>query len=220
MRSDAPVDAATVVRFLVERRARPTLALMRELAPDPGNVQGVLLAFDRADPAPRLRERADAETAARVACDDASAAAWPPEALRAVLAPVVAAAVAACWSARDAGAASVEARRALALAQTTREGWIHSRRMRAETLGRTWATLLLAAHARVAEAEGVARAVSFAERGERWAPAPPPPGSAATAPATEVSRAADGTGTEVTRTEARPVVLYVDVGQVEPKGAA
>ena len=52
-----------VVRFPVERRARPMLELLRGIAPDVREVLNVAEAFGMERPVPDLRERADVATA-------------------------------------------------------------------------------------------------------------------------------------------------------------
>ena len=50
--TDEVAVADSLMRFPVERRARPTLALMRELAPDIRDVREIIDTFHLADPAP------------------------------------------------------------------------------------------------------------------------------------------------------------------------
>jgi hypothetical protein len=56
-----------VVRFPVERRARPTLELLRGMAPDVREVMNMAEAFGMERPPPDLRERADVATAEHIA---------------------------------------------------------------------------------------------------------------------------------------------------------
>jgi hypothetical protein len=94
-------------------------------------------------------------------------------ALEALLDPVVARAVAACRAAHDGAVDATEARQALLRAQTAAQVRIEPLQERAEALTLTAARLLIEAHARVEEAEGVARAVGIARRGETWMPRDP-----------------------------------------------
>jgi hypothetical protein len=91
--------------------------------------------------------------------------------LSALLDPVVATAVEACRAARDSAIEAEEARRALltALADDGRCR-IDPLEERAGALASRAAKLLIAAYIRVEEAEGVARGVGLARRGEVWSP--------------------------------------------------
>ena len=170
MRLDMLAGTTNVVRFPVERRARPTLDLLREIAPDVREVPAIAEAFDLAAPVPDLRARADAETARYILEQFGGAGGVPAGALEALLDPVVAAAVAACRAARDQTDRTTEALRALRRAEVAGGFWLDPLRERADVEGRRMAELLIEAHARVEEAEGVARAVGLARRGEVWTP--------------------------------------------------
>ena len=63
-----------VVRFPVERRARPMLELLRGIAPDVREVLNVAEAFGMERPVPDLRERADVATAEHIAHQSRQAA--------------------------------------------------------------------------------------------------------------------------------------------------
>jgi hypothetical protein len=68
MRIELLPGLTNVIRFPVERRARPTLDLLREIAPDPREVGNVAEAFGLDNPARRLkvrRERYGLPSAAR-----------------------------------------------------------------------------------------------------------------------------------------------------------
>ena len=95
MRLDRLAGTTNVVRFPVERRARPTLDLMREMAPDVREVPAIAEAFDLEAPAPDLRARVDAETARYIMEQFGGTGGVPARALETLLDPVVAAAVAA-----------------------------------------------------------------------------------------------------------------------------
>ena len=62
MRAKTLPGLSNVVRFPVERRARPTMELLREIAPDVREVMAIADTFDLDVPVD-LRERVDAETA-------------------------------------------------------------------------------------------------------------------------------------------------------------
>jgi len=170
MRIELLPGMTNVVRFPVERRARATLELLRGVAPDVREVLNVAEAFGMEPPVHDLRERADVATAEHIANH------LPPDALvrDAVLTelerPVVERAVAACRAAHDTSLEASEAQQQLLGAQTAGQFWIDGLRERAEALTERAATLLLTAHARAEEAEGVARAVGLARRGTGWAP--------------------------------------------------
>ena len=63
MRAELLPGVTNVVRFPVERRARPTLELLREIAPDVREVLAMADALGVEAPDPRLRDEADAEMA-------------------------------------------------------------------------------------------------------------------------------------------------------------
>lgn len=163
-----------VIRFPVERRARPTLDVLREIAPDLREVLLVADSFGLEEPVHGLRHAVDARTAEHVA-DEAPLE--PGEARRAMLegllAPVVAAAIEACRASHDASLATVAMQERLLAAKTAGSRWAGPLGERADALTLRSAELLLAAHARCEEAEGVARAVHCALRGETWTPHDP-----------------------------------------------
>ena len=66
MRIEMLPGMTNVVRFPVERRARPTLELLRDIAPDVREVLSIAEAFDLDMPAPGLRDRVDLETAEHI----------------------------------------------------------------------------------------------------------------------------------------------------------
>jgi hypothetical protein len=162
-----------VVRFPIERRAPPTLELLRDIAPDPREVLAIAESFGLDVPVPDLRARVDAETAGHIMNHLAEADGTLQGALDALLDPVVARAVAACRAAHDRSVDAAAARQALRDAQAAGHFWIEPMQARAEALTLKAAELLIAAHARVEEAEGVARAVAIARRGETWTPRDP-----------------------------------------------
>ncbi len=161
-----------VLRFPTERRARPTLDLMRSLAPDGHDVLAIAVAAGIDLASLDLRSAADAETAKHIDTNLAAGggAGATADALDSLLRPAVAAAIAAIWSARDMALESVTARRALARAHVTGEGWLAPLRQRAETLRLSAGRLSIEAHGLTEHAEGVARAVDYARRGAAWLP--------------------------------------------------
>ncbi len=167
MRNGTPSLTATVVRFPVERRARPTLELLRELAPNGEEVLAIVATFGLPDPPADARARADADTAREI-IGDGVASAGSMGVLDRLVEATIARAIVLCWSARDASAAVAEARRQLAQAQKTGVGWLERRRSRVAILRTRAAGLVIEAHIAAEQAEGVARAVGFARRGEPW----------------------------------------------------
>jgi len=158
-----------VVRFPVERRARPTLELLRDIAPDVREVLSIAEAFDLDMPSPDLRDRVDLETAEHI-LNMIAGMRMLPSALDELINPTVAQAVDACRAAHDVSVAAAEARQVLLSAQISGHFWLKPLRERAEDLTLRTAEFLIDAHTRVEEAEGVARAVGFARRGEKWLP--------------------------------------------------
>ncbi len=170
MRIERLPRTVNVLRFPVERRARPTLALLREIAPDVREVLAAAAAWDLESPMLDLRARVDAETAQYILDQFGDGGAMPHGALDELLNPVIAAAITACRTAHDLSLDAAEAQHALLSAQTAGPVWIDPQRRRAETLTLRAAESLIEAHTRAEEAEGVARAVDLARRGEAWTP--------------------------------------------------
>jgi len=120
MRIDLLPGTENVLRFPVERRAPPTLALLREIAPDMREVWAIAEAFSLTPPPLGLRDAADADAAEHIA-QHAPAGGPPREAMLAgMLDAVVRPAVAAARAANDAGLEAHEARQALLRAQAQR----------------------------------------------------------------------------------------------------
>jgi len=159
-----------VLRFPIERRLPPTLDLLRENAPDVREVLNIAEAFGMEAPAHTLREQVDAATAEHIANQMPTSGPGRAAMLTELLDAVVAAAVAACRASHDAWVEAAEAQQALLRAQSDESFWIEPLRDQAEALTRRAAELLLIAQMRVEEAEGVARAVGIACRGEKWMP--------------------------------------------------
>jgi hypothetical protein len=171
MQTDAMPETSNVLRFPVERRARPTLDLLREIAPDVREVLATAEDFRLEPPAPDLREQADASTAEYVVDQFAGLAATDfAAALQGLLDPVVARAVDACRAAYDLGFAASTARHAVMRAQADGGYWLDPLRARAEALSLQAAEALMHAHLRAEEAFGAARAVDLARRGLSWTP--------------------------------------------------
>ena len=171
MKIDTIPRTSNVLRFPVERRARPTLGLLCEIAPDVREVLVTAADFRLEPPPPDLREQADASTGEYVVDQFAGLGVTDlAVALQGLLDPVVAKAVDACRAAYDLGFAASTARQAVMRAQAEGGYWLDPLRERAEALSLQAAEALLHAHLRAEEAFGVARAVDLARRGLSWAP--------------------------------------------------
>jgi hypothetical protein len=162
---------SNVIRFPIEARAKPSLDLLSDVAPDMREVELIAEAFGFDAPDPEGRDKADramAETLAKTALSadqkDRRAA------LDAMLKPYVDHAVATCGEARQAALHSDEAGEKLASAQIEGGYWLQP----LETAANGWAVaaarLQIDAHEAAQAAHGAARAIAFAGRGEAWRP--------------------------------------------------
>lgn len=171
MRIELLPGLTNVFRFPIERRARPTLELLRDIAPDAREVGSAIEAFGLKDPPIGLREAVDANTADHIA-NHVLEEPGPRRqaALASLLHPVLDGAVIACRDAHDAAVAAAEAQQTLVHAQTEGGYWIELLETKAEDLTARAVELLVEAHRCSEAAEGVARAVGIALRGETWKP--------------------------------------------------
>lgn len=171
MRIELVSGTDNVVRFPVERRARPTMNLLREIAPDVREVLQLVESFDLDGLAHDLQHGVDAEMADHI-LNHVRPEPGPQRRadLAALLAPLVACGVEACRVAHDAALAATKAQQRVVEAQTVGGYWLAPMEERAEALATTAAQLLIDAHVRAEEAEGAARAVGMAIRGETWMP--------------------------------------------------
>jgi hypothetical protein len=146
MRVELLPGMTNVVRFPVERRARPTLELLRGIAPDVREVLNLAEAFGMEMPLPDLRERVDAATAEHIANQVPAGGAEREAMLSELLEPVVAGAIASCREAYDAWAAAAAAEETLRRAQ--RAGYFRNESLaeRAAALARRAAERLVIAH--------------------------------------------------------------------------
>ena len=118
MRYETMTLGSNVIRFPVELRAKPSIDLLIEVAPDSREVELIAEAFGFDAPDPDGRSKADRAMAETIAKTDLPAD--PKErraALNAMLKPLVDRAVAACGEARQAALRSDEAGGKLASAQ-------------------------------------------------------------------------------------------------------
>ena len=170
MRIETLPGTTNVLRFPTERRARPTLELLRMIKPDVRELLAVAETFDLAVPGTNRRDHVDAETARYIVEQYADGGATLKGGLEALLEPVVATAIGACRAANDLAVDAADAQDELLRAETDGHFWIEPLRERAQALTLKTAELLIEAYTRSEEAEGVARAVRLAGRGVPWTP--------------------------------------------------
>ena len=163
-----------VIRFPVERRARPTLELLREIAPDSREVSLTAVAFGLEEPPHGLRHVVDRRTAEHILNVVPSEPGEVRTAmLKNMLEPLVMAAVEACRVSHDTSCDLVATQERLLAAESSGSLWAEKLGERADALSVRSAELLIEAHLRYEEVEGAARAVECALRGEPWTPYDP-----------------------------------------------
>jgi hypothetical protein len=170
MRVELLPGSENVFRFPLERCERPTLDLLREIAPDVRQVLNLAEVFGIDPPVTDLRERTDAATAEHIANHVPADLPARDDVLRGMQAEVVTSAVAAVRAARDAWSAEGVAQQSVLDAQNGASFQLWPLKMRADHLAEQAAVLTLEARALSEQAEGVARAVGFALRDEPWTP--------------------------------------------------
>jgi hypothetical protein len=168
MRIEVMPGETNVVRFPVERRARPTIGRLRHIAPDIREVLAIAEAYDLDPPMHDLRDRVDASTAEYIANQLPDAGSARAAMLSDMLDGPVVAAVAACHAAHDAACVAADVQLRLDGASGIAHGWVNTLREQADRLGLRAAELMLTAHVRAEEAEGVARAVGQARSSTPW----------------------------------------------------
>ncbi len=159
MRIEFMPGETNVLRFPVERRARPTISRLRDIAPDIREVLAIAEAFDLDPPVHDLRDRVDASTAEYIANQVPVAGSSRTATLSEMLDAPVVAAVTACHVAHDAACEAADMQMRVDGATGAAHVWLEPLREQAYKLGLHAAELMLTAHARAEEAEGVARAV-------------------------------------------------------------
>ena len=163
-----------VIRFPVERRARPTLELLREIAPDSREVSLTAHAFGLEEPPHDLRHVVDRRTAEHILNVVPSEPGEVRTAmLKGMLEPLVLAAIEACRVSHDTSCDLVATQERLLTAESSGSLWTAKLGERADALSVRSAKLLIEAHLRYEEVEGAARAVQGALRGEPWTPYDP-----------------------------------------------
>ena len=171
MRYETTTLGGNVIRFPIEVRAKPSIDLLIEVAPDSREVDLVAEAFGFDPPDPETRSMADRAMAETIAKAD-----LPPDpqerrtALNAMLKPLVDSAVVACAEARQAALRSDEAAEHLASAQIEGGYWLAPLEDAADHWAVAAARLQLTAYEAAQAAHGAGRAVEFAKRGEQWSP--------------------------------------------------
>jgi hypothetical protein len=171
MRVEACNGTSNVVRFPIERRARPTLALLREIAPDPHEVDLVMETFGIDCWRHKVRSDADRAMAEHI-LNHVPREHGPARraSLQALLVSFVEWAVDVCRAARDAAATARAARERLARARMEGGYWLDPLEARAIVGTQEAVRLLVEAHLAAEEAQGAARAVGLALSGEEWRP--------------------------------------------------
>ena len=172
MRYETLTPGGNVIRFPVELRAKPSIDLLSDIAPDSREADLIAEAFGFDGPDPEARSEADQAMAETIATTD-----LPTDpnarraALNAMLKPIVERAIAACAEARQAALRSDEAGAKLANALMEGGYWVAPLEAAVDHWAVESARLQLAAHEAAQAAHGAARAIEMAKRGEAWRPA-------------------------------------------------
>ena len=171
MRIELLPGTTNVIRFPGEVRRSTTLATLREIAPDCRVVLNLADAFGLEAPVDSLRDRTDAETAGYIALQAPPRGHARAAMLKAMEEQAMQRVLTACRDADNARRAARVAADALAHADTGNgQFWFDGLRHKAGLLAEQAAILLLQAHERCEEAEGVARAIGFAREDQTWFP--------------------------------------------------
>jgi hypothetical protein len=173
MRYETLTLGGNVIRFPVELRAKPSIDLLIDVAPDSREVELIAEAFGFDAPDPEGRAKADREMAERIA---EMAMDLPVDhgerraALNAILSPFVDRAVAACAEERQASLQSDADNEKFAQAQIDGGYWLAPLKEAADYWAVEAARLKIVAHEAAQAAHGAGRAIEFAKRGEAWRP--------------------------------------------------
>ena len=171
MRIELMPGLDNVIRFPAERRVRPTLELLYEIAPDVREVLCVAESFGIAPLECDPCGQADREMAQRLIFEVPDAPEGARQsALAAMRERVVVLAVGACWDAHDAGRAADEARQRLGSspADGGRFVDVDHCQAQADRLAAEAAEALVRAHVLTERARGGSHAIDLACRGEPW----------------------------------------------------
>jgi hypothetical protein len=171
MRIGLPHNTMNVIRFPIERRARPTLELLREIAPDSREVALVIEEISIDCDLHEVRHTADRAMAEHI-LNHVPREHGPARrtALQSLLEPLVTRAIEACRRSNDAIVAATAAQDAVTRAKAESGYWMAPLAARAAWRAQEAARLLVEAHVAAEEAEGAARAIDLASRGEEWRP--------------------------------------------------
>ena len=160
-----------VIRFPVELRAKPSIDLLIDVAPDAREVALIAEAFGFEAPEPEGRAKADRSMAKRITAMDLPVDREERRAaLNAILKPLVDRAVAACAQARQASLRSDADNEKFAKAQIEGGYWLAPLKQIADYWAVEAARLQIVAHEAAQQAHGAGRAIGFANRGETWRP--------------------------------------------------
>jgi hypothetical protein len=171
MRIELTPGMTNVVRFPMERRAKPSMDLVRDIAPDSREVSLVIESFRFDDDIDGVRDAADQDMADYIAQKGAHLSSSQRQAeLDRLLQPIVERAVSLCGEAHDASLAAVKAQPQAVEAETEGGYWLTPLNERASARTYYAARLLVDAHVACQRAEGASRAIEIAKRGETWAP--------------------------------------------------
>jgi hypothetical protein len=173
MRYETLTLGGNVIRFPVELRAKPSIELLVDVAPDSREVELIAEAFgfDAPDLEGRAKaDRAMAERVAEMAIDLPVDREERRAALNAILKPIVDRAVAACAEARQASLRSDADNEKFAKAQMEGGYWLAPLKEAADYWAIEAARLKIVAHEAAQMAHGAGRAIDFAKRAEAWRP--------------------------------------------------
>jgi hypothetical protein len=173
MRYETLTLGGNVIRFPVELRAKPSIDLLVDVAPDSREVELIAEAFgfDAPDLEGRAKaDRAMAERVAEMAIDLPVDREERRAALNAILKPIVDRAVAACAEARQASLRSDADNEKFAKAQMEGGYWLAPLKEAADYWAIEAARLKIVAHEAAQMAHGAGRAIDFAKRAEAWRP--------------------------------------------------
>lgn len=171
MRIELTPDMTNVVRFPIERRTKPSLDVMRDIAPDSREVSLVIEAFGFDDCIDHVRDEADQEIAEYIANNVRPEPGAKRRAeLEELLRPLIERAVAACREAHEVALAAVKAQQLVVKAQSEGGYWMLPLNEQATERSNHAARRLIDAHLACQQAEGAARAIGIAQRGEVWEP--------------------------------------------------
>jgi hypothetical protein len=171
MRIEFMPGMTNVVRFPLEVRVEPSLELLLDIAPDCREVDSVAEAFDLDRRLHEARGAADLAMAEHILNYVApERGARRRLALDGLLQPLIGKAVDACRLAHRAGEDARRANQRLVEAQIEGGYWIDALNDIATEKSNEAARCLIEAHIASEEAQGAARAVSIAKRGEEWRP--------------------------------------------------